>query len=144
MIKKLWLQFIEKSNISLNRVCVPSRKIYFPVDWRLLVKERITNIGIALDVLVFLLFLSEGLLLWLLALVTGVIQHATCDMWHMAHDTWHMICDTGHLTYDIFFSTLFLFMSVLVLVLLSAHIVREQWPKSASHEAIHTFMLIKF
>ena len=33
-------------------------KIRFPVDWRLLVKENIANIGIPLDVLEFLLGVS--------------------------------------------------------------------------------------
>ena len=30
-------------------LCVPSPKRHFPVDWRLLVEECITNIGIPLD-----------------------------------------------------------------------------------------------
>ena len=38
-------------------VFVQSRKTCFPEDWRLLVKERIANIGIPLDILGFLSFL---------------------------------------------------------------------------------------
>ena len=34
-------------------VCVPSRKTRFPVDWRLLVKYCIANIGIPLDIYFF-------------------------------------------------------------------------------------------
>ena len=34
-------------------LCVPSRKPRFPLDYRLLVKERIANIGIPLDFLGF-------------------------------------------------------------------------------------------
>ena len=34
-------------------VFVTSRKTCFPVDWRLLVKEHIANIGILLDILCF-------------------------------------------------------------------------------------------
>ena len=36
-------------------VCVQSRKPRFPVDWRLMDKEDIANIGIPLDILGFLL-----------------------------------------------------------------------------------------
>ena len=35
---------------SVLYVCEPSRKTRFPLDWRLLVKEHITNIGIPLDI----------------------------------------------------------------------------------------------
>ena len=35
---------------------VPSQKTRFPVDWRLLVEERIANIGIPLDILGFCCF----------------------------------------------------------------------------------------
>ena len=34
----------------------PSRKPHLPVDWRLLVEERMANVGIPLDVLWFLRF----------------------------------------------------------------------------------------
>ena len=37
-------------------VFVPSRNTLFLVDWTLLVKERIANIGIPLDIIGFLLF----------------------------------------------------------------------------------------
>ena len=36
-------------------LCVPLRKTRFPVDWRLLAKDIIANIGVPLDVFVFLL-----------------------------------------------------------------------------------------
>ena len=39
-------------------LCVPSRKTWFPVDWRLLVEEHIANIGIPLDVLKYIWFLG--------------------------------------------------------------------------------------
>ena len=35
--------------MSVSRVSLPSQKTGFPVDWRLLVKGRIANIGILLD-----------------------------------------------------------------------------------------------
>ena len=31
-------------------LCVPLKKTRFPVDWRLLVSERVANIGIPLDI----------------------------------------------------------------------------------------------
>ena len=42
--------------MSISRLSVPSRKTCFPVNWRLLVKEYITNIGIPLDILSFCRF----------------------------------------------------------------------------------------
>ena len=54
-------------------VYVPSRKPNFPVDWRLLVKERIANIGIPLDVfwvltlLMIFLVLKTNLGSWVFA-----------------------------------------------------------------------------
>ena len=90
---------------------------------RLLVEERIANIGIPLEV-----YFNFLLLFWwtfaflnyfgLLGLcepayyvgvsdrwqVTGDMQHATCDTWHMTYDIWHMTSDTSH--FLLFFSFL--------------------------------------
>ena len=94
--------------MSLSLVCAIAKPC-FPVDWRLLVKELIANIGIPLDLFGFWLFqwfvcsfnifflvlrslqtsllciigklAGEGLRLWLLALVTS-------NTWHLTPNTW--------------------------------------------------------
>ena len=74
--------------------CVPSRKPRFPEAARLLVKERIANICIPLDVFRFFLFdnfsVSRGRVsgFLLLTLVTGDRWHGTRDMWNVTHDKW--------------------------------------------------------
>ena len=64
-----------RCDIRVLSVCVsvPSRKTRFPEDWKLLVKEGITNIDIHLD---------------------NRSQHATHGTRHMTHDTQHMTRNT--------------------------------------------------
>ena len=46
----LWADSVAKSRCpDVFRVSVPLRKTRFPVDWRILVEERVANIGIPLD-----------------------------------------------------------------------------------------------
>ena len=140
--------------ITLNRANSVAPHIWknrFLVDWRLLVKESITYIGILLNVSgfcgfddflrfeSFLVFwslwtsllcivgdLAEG---WFVAVAVGVSDRwqVTVYRWHATRDTWHLTCNTWHLTQDTwhFFLHIFLlFLSALVLVLLSANVMR--------------------
>ena len=98
----LWLKTLF-TNTSYN-VCLSTRgNPRFPVNWRLLVKERIANVGIPPDLVlpfwwffgVITFFLNQptvhnggvsrgvGLWLWLLVLVTGDMWQVTCDTWHI-------------------------------------------------------------
>ena len=95
--------FFTKSAHWADSVRLSLHKSHFPVDWRLLVKERIANISITIEILDFcrfddfsnlILFLGVGVFanqptvhnggvskesrwLWLLTLVTGGMQHVT-------------------------------------------------------------------
>ena len=95
--------------------CLETR---FSVDCRLLVKESIANIGIPLDISVFLtcqcvfwrfdFFLGfcvlQTSLLCIEGEVSGVgsvavaigvtveLHYTTCEMWHVTGDTWHRTC----------------------------------------------------
>ena len=108
-------------------------KPLFPVDCTLLVKERIANIGIPLDISCFChinnffwfftFYCFFGLAnqptvhigglalggLWVLALVIGDMWHGTRNTRHVTCGMWHMTHDTWHVTHDIFF---FFFLSV--------------------------------
>ena len=109
-------------------VFVPSPKTRFQVDWRLLVKERIPNIGITIGILGFDDFFqwfffgfwvfATSLLCKMGELAGRVFCGFSCWRWHMTFDTWHLTCDTWTITF------LSSFLSVLVLMLLSAHIER--------------------
>ena len=111
-------------------VCVPSRKPRFLVDWRLLVKERIANTGIPLDVFGFFKIknkikfpfwtnvpafgsLQTSILCIMRELARGgsvAVAVGVSDRWHATRNTWHMTCDTWHLTYDTWY--FFFFLSV--------------------------------
>ena len=101
-----------------------------PNGWslRLLVEERIANIGIPLHVLDFcsfdLVLLFE--FIWVLgsfqtsllclvgelaggqsvAMAFGISNkwQVRCDMWHVICDMWHLTCDTWPVTHDFFFA----------------------------------------
>ena len=107
-------------NVRYN-VCLPvhSWKLRFPVDWRLLVEERIAYIGILLDVLLFFgrfdNFLRSDLIrvlgsLWtsllcIVAELTGggsvAVAVGVSDRWQVTLDTWQVTHDTWHVTHDI-------------------------------------------
>ena len=113
-------------SVSCLSVCVPLRKPCFPVDWRLLVKERICIIGISLKNIwcFFLLWcFSEFWIFWVfgplhtsllclvgelagggaVAVAVGDTQHVTCDTLHVTNEMWYVTCDTRHIIYIFFF-----------------------------------------
>ena len=93
--------------------CVLFQKPRFPVEWILLVEERIANIGIPLDIFGFLqtsLICIMGELagggLWGLhwgrtvavGLVTGDRWNSTCKTWYLTPDTWHLTHEMWYVT----------------------------------------------
>ena len=123
-ISFFWVQFSIQFVMSGCGVCVfvPLRKTNIPVDWRLLVKEFIANIGLPLDFFRLLLlwnclnffrvFCSLGIsLLCILRELAGGGSAAvafgfsdswqvTGDEWQVTHDTWHLAPVTWHVTFD--------------------------------------------
>ena len=113
-------------SISCN-VCLPPVHVWYPhflVDWGLLVKGCIANIGIPLDIFSFFCnsndfwVLKSLLFFWSLQnsllcivgevaecffLVTGDRWQMTDDRWHVTHYKWQMTCDTGHLRHETWF-----------------------------------------
>ena len=126
-------------------VCVPSRKICFPMDWRLLVEEHIANIGIPLDHFGFLVlriflrfyftllsFLSlRASLLYIIGELPwgGSVAVAVgfSDRWQVSRKMWHLTPDRWHMTF-IFILILihFSFLSVSVCFGISATIRTRQ------------------
>ena len=102
-------------------VLVPLLKICFLVDWRLLVKEHIANIGIPLDIFRFMLFLLFRFFCFNFGLQTIVMcgleelaggvsvdvaigisdrWHVTCDRWQVRRNRWPVTLNTWSMTHD--------------------------------------------
>ena len=80
----LWADSVSKLRCpSVVCLSVPSQKTCFPVDWRILVKERIANIGILIEI-VFLCrfddFLCFDIFLRCWVFATSLL----CIMWELA------------------------------------------------------------
>ena len=124
-------------NLRCQSICLsvcPHLETPLPVDWRLLVKERIANIGIPLDISEFLP-IRWYFAFWQFFLVFGSLQISLlCIVWELnrglsvavavgVSDRWQLTCDTQYAIRDMW-HLFCLFLSVLVLVLLFSHVKR--------------------